>query len=266
MSKKPGKLRKTVRATGSLIAFCVTYLIVFAAAGAIFLLIYPNLDGIVAWLYGVLVTGAPPKAAGFLASVVSAFVVICYSIITGNRKHKLRIMRYRWVEELLLERKHFTRDDILKYHAEYNWDVYAGISFSTLLVIVSLLFTIGQSSKYTQVDFVIIFVSLLLLAVSAILLALVDMFHTNTLSPLVTSRKRFELVDIVIKFGSFAIVLQVCAITMFLSLVNPWLSIVVSTVSPAVIVLFSRLRSIPLDALVAEHQLNDEEAEEVLHV
>jgi hypothetical protein len=263
MSKKPGRLLKAARAMGSLIEFGVFYLIVLGIGVALFLLLYPNLDAIVTALYNVMVAGAPPKAAGFLASVVSAAVVICYSIITGNRKHKLRIMRYRWVEELLLEKKHLTRDDILKYHAEYNWDVYAGISFSTLLVIVSLLFTMGESSKYTHIDFVIIFVSLLLLAVSAVILALVDMFHTNTLSPLVTSRKRFELVDIVLKLGTFAIVLQVCAITMFLSLVNAWLSIAVAAVSPAVIVLFSRLRSIPLDALVEEHQLSQEETEEV---
>jgi hypothetical protein len=263
MSKKPGRLRKAARAVGSLIEFGVLYLIVFGIGGALYLLIYPNLDTIVAGLYNVLVAGAPPKAAGFLASIVSAAVVFCYAAVTGNRRQKFRITRYRWVEELLVEKKHLTRDEILKYHAEYNWDVYAGISFSTLLVIVSLLFTIGESSKYTHIDFVIIFVSLLLLAVSAIILALVDMFHTNTLSPLVTSRKRFELVDVVIKLGSLAIVLQVCAITMFLSLVNPWLSIAVSVVSPAVIVFFSRLRSIPLDALTEEHNLTEEETDEV---
>ena len=242
---------------------CVSLTIVFGVAVGLFAFVYPNITGIVARLYSVLVAAPPPKAAGFLASVVSAFVAFCYAAVTQNRKKKQHITRYRWAEEVLVERKHLTRDDILKYHAEYNWDAYAGISFSTLLVIVSLLFTFGRDTRYEHIDYLIVFCSLLLLAVSAIILAIVDMFHTNTLSPLVTSKKRFELIDTIIKLGSFAIVMQVCAITMFLSLLNAWLSIVVSVVSLALIVFFSRLRGIPLATLVEEHQLSEAEIEEV---
>jgi hypothetical protein len=259
-AKRSGKRFRGLRDAAGLVA---SLIIVFGLAAGLFALIYPLAPAILGYLHKVLVVAPPPKIAGFVASIVSAVVAFGYAAVTQNRKRRNYVTRYRWVEELLVEKNHLTREDILRYHAEYNWDVYAGISFSTLLVIVSLLFTFGKDARYEAIDYLIVFASMLLLAISAIVLAVVDMFHTNTLSPLVTCKKRFELVDIILKLGSLAIVMQVCAITIFLSLLNSWLSIAVAIVSLLLIVFFSRLRGIPLETLIAEFQLTEVERDEV---
>jgi hypothetical protein len=240
----------------------MSYLITLALTFALVLLLLPFSDELIGGLHSVFSADPPGGSVGLLVSLSGGVVIFGYVAVTQDRRQKDNIFRYRRAELKLLELKKMERQEILDYHAQYNWDTYAGLSFSVLLVIASLLFTLGNAID-TQEEEVIVFVSLLLLAVSSVALMIVDLFHTNTLSPLITAKKRFELVVVTIKIGSAAIILQVCGISSFLALINSWLSVFVSLVAVVGIVFFSGCRGVPLAALKSERNLSDEDGEEI---
>jgi hypothetical protein len=200
-------------------------------------------------------------ADGVLASISGAVMTTIFVLFTQNRRIPHFILRYRSAEERLIEFKKMQVEEIVRYHTEFNWDVYASMSVGALIIVVSVLYE--KKDVLTDQKGVVIFLSLLFLALSATLLAIVDMFHTNTLSPLITTHKRFQLVDLTLKIGSIAIVLQICAISSFVALINVWLSFLVSAASLWLVVFFAVRRGVSLDDLKRERNLTDREAEEI---
>jgi hypothetical protein len=235
-------------------------LFVFVATAFAVALLLPHSRSLMDLVYETFVASPPDKSVGVLVSIITSIAVFAYVAITQNIRFGREISRYRWAELKLVELGKMKIDEVMTYHARYNWFSYAGMSFSTLLIITSLLYTGSPTDKDQTV---IVFMALSLLGIASIILAVIDIFHTNSLSPLITIRKRFELINRVIILGGAAIVLQVCAISIFLSLINPWLSIFASVTAIYLIISFSLVRGVPPKALQAERQLTDDELHQV---
>jgi len=154
------------------------------------------------------------------------------------------------------------RNEILEYHRSYNWHAYAGLSFSTLFIVVPL-FLDGKLTDRTPVEYFAIIFGLALLAVATVILGVIDFVHTNTLTPLVTTKRRFQIIHWVIVFGGAALALQICAVGVFLSLINPWLSIVSTIVALGLMAFLSEVRAIPAADIQIERGLTDEQIEQV---
>lgn len=197
---------------------------------------------------------------GVLASLSGAVMTVVFVLLTQNRRVAKFILNYRSVEERLIAIKKMQIEEILRYHTEYNWDGYASMSVGALMVVVSIL--IDRGPPHGERGAVIV-LSILFLALSAILLAIVDMFHTNTLSPIITTRKRFQLIDLILKIGSIAIVLQICAISSFIALINVWLSFAASAVALWFVVFFAVRRGMSVEELKAERGLTDQQAKDI---
>lgn len=213
-------------------------------------------------LYGFFHEG-PDKSVGLFVSLVTAVVTLLYPAVTQNRRRKRAVVRFRWAEQYLIEKQKMQTREILEYHAQHHWDVYAVASISALLIVVSVIFTSPGTENWPHDVWVIVDVSLFLLAISSIALAYVDLVHTNTLSPLVTTRKRFAMVNMIIIVGSISIAFQLSAISALLALISTWLSIVVSFVAITLSVYFTHLRAIPLQELQDQRKLSDDETEEL---
>jgi hypothetical protein len=240
----------------------VRYFVVFSVALALVYFVEPKLEGVATWLQMNVLASRPSASLGIAASIVASLVAFFYVLLSQNRKKSGHILRYRWAEQALIQLNRMTREEILAYHASYNWHAYAGLGFSTLFIIVPLFFT-DQIKSTNTMDQVAIFIGLGLLGISTVILGITDLFHTNTLTPLIPSDKRFELIDAIIKLGGLALMLQVCAIGVFLSLINSWLSVATSFFSLWLTIFITERRGVPIASLQEERQLTEEEAARV---
>lgn len=236
---------------------------VFVATAIAVIFVAPNAKEWVSIFHDKIVASPPDKSVGVVASLFTGVSIFLYIAISQNLKISKNITRYRWAELRLLQLGKMSSEEIITYHARYNWFSYAGLAFSTLLIITSLLVTDSSQVTADEEHSVIVFLSLALLGLSSIMLAIVDLFHTNSLSPLITAKKRFELIDSVIRIGGAAIILQVCAICVFLALINSWLSLLASFSALWLVMQFSLQRGVPLEDLKKERNLSDHELEEV---
>jgi hypothetical protein len=230
------------------------YLIVFAAAAGLVFVFNP----FVVWLSKLPGSGVfaqrPSPSWGIAASLVSSLLGFAYIVISQNRAKAGMIRRYRRAEELLIGFGKMKAGDILEYHRSYNWHAYAGLGFSTLFIIVPLFFT-DQIKTTDPLEKIAILLGLGLLGFATVILGIIDLFHTNTLTPLVTTERRFALIDVILKFGGLALMLQICAAGVFLSLINSWLSVAMACLSLWLMIFITERRGVPIDQLVKEHGL-----------
>lgn len=239
------------------------YIIVFSIAAAMVYLGGPLVEAAATWLNASVTNERPPASWGIAASFVSSIIAYAYIYFSQNwRKKPGYIRRYRWAEQTLAGMGRMTRDEILQYHGSYNWHAYAGLGFTTLFIIVPLFIT-GQLKVTDPLDELAIFLGLGLLGASTVILGMTDLFHTNTLTPLITSDRRFALMDIIIKLGGGALALQVCAVGIFLSLINSWLSIMTSALTLWLTIFITERRGVPIASLQKERELTDEQARQV---
>ena len=92
---------------------------------------------------------------------------------------------------------------------------YAGLSFSALFIIVPL-FLDGKLTDRTPVEYFAIIFGLGPLAVAKVILGVVDFVHANTLTPLVTTKRQFQILHWAIILGAAALSLQICAVGVIL--------------------------------------------------
>lgn len=230
------------------------YLVIFVLAAALVLVCHP----LVVWLPKLAQSGLfaqrPSPSLGITASLVSSFLGFFYIVVSQNRTKPGVIRRYRRAEELMIGFKKMKAGDILEYHRSYNWHAYAGLGFSTLFIIVPLFFT-DQIKTTDPFDKLAIFLGLGLLGFATVILGIIDLFHTNTLTPLVTTERRFVLIDVILKLGGLALMFQIAAVGVFLSLINSWLSVAMACLSLWLMIFITERRGVPIDQLVEEHEL-----------
>ncbi len=208
---------------------------------------------------------------GVGAAVVTAIYGGFYTWYGQNRIHKdQEIRQYQVAEEILMDpdnqgviEKELTQESMRAYHATYGWSGYAALSFSAVFVIIVLIFTAGPNLfKDNPIQEVSAYVAVGLLAVSAVVLTLIDALHTNSLSPLVPTDSRFRLIKVIIGFGFLAILLQVLALGVFLSLLHWAVSWVTCAVALAIMVLASQIRVISKQSVIKERGISGELAEQ----
>jgi hypothetical protein len=207
-------------------------------------------------------TNAFPKVGpmfGVTVSIVSSILGFVYVAATQNRKQRGVIRAYRWAEAVLIYQGRMSENELLQYHRSYNWHAYAGLAFSTVFILVSLLF----NEKYGGLETAIIYIGLALLTIATLLLGIIDFVHTNTLTPLVTIDARFRIIHWVIVFGGLALFLQICAVGVFLSLITPWLSVVSSVTGIGLMIFITSVRGVPLNSIAIERNLESSELSDV---
>ena len=234
------------------------YVAVFAIAAVLVYLCNP----FVVWLSKLAGSGVfaqrPSPSWGIAASLVSSLLGFFYITVSQSRSKDGIIRRYRRAEELLIGFNKMKSEEILEYHRSYNWHAYAGLGFSTLFIIVPLFFT-GQITSQEPFDRLAIFLGLGLLGLATVILGIIDLFHTNTLTPLVTTDRRFALIDVILKLGGLALMLQICAVGVFLSLINSWLSVAMACLSLWLMIFITERRGVSIDMLAKERGLTDQE-------
>jgi len=206
---------------------------------------------------------APATSFGVSVSVIGSLVVFVYTALTQNMRAKGVVRSYRRAEEELMNLNKMSPQEILDYHRSYNWHSYAGLGFSTLFIIVAL-FIEGRLGAGSGFDFAVIVFGLALVACAAVILGIVDLVHTNTLTPLVTVDKRFELINILIILGGLALSLKICAVGVFLALINSWLSVLTTAVMIILMISLTRMRGIPIQSLRYERDLTDHDVQRVM--
>lgn len=183
---------------------------------------------------------------GVAAAFIAAWSTVVFTAFNQNRDSRAKVRKYRAAEESLVKDERIDPGDMVRYHSNYKWHTYGSISFSTLFIIVSVIVT-GDS--YSIEENVVIGLSIFLLMLSAFVLAAIDLMHTNTLSPLVPDRKRFELVNTSIVLGGFAVVLQIAAVISFVALFSVPASVGGAIAFFLLNVWITRIRAIPREEL-----------------
>jgi len=183
---------------------------------------------------------------GVMAALVAAWSTVVFTAFNQNRDSRTKVRKYRAAEESLVGSDKINVGDLIQYHSNYKWHAYGSISFSTLFIIVSV---IVAGDNYSMEENVVIGLSIFLLMLSAFILAAIDLMHTNTLSPLVPIRKRFELVNMSVVLGGFAVVLQIAAVISFVALFSVPASVGGAIAFFVLNVWVTRIRAIPRDDL-----------------
>lgn len=222
-------------------------------------------DRAVAWLYAKLIASPPPTSTGLAVSIIATLIGLVYVLSTQNRTKPGFVRRYRWAELELMKldaekSKHGEgtgfRQDMLSYHSKFHWYSYAGLGFQSVFLIV-VLFGPEKLRVMPQANQVGVFLGLALLGISTVIFGFTDFFHTNTLSPLVTSKRRMHLIAIIVMLGGVSYLLQICAVGIFLALINPWLSLFTSIVGVALMILITEMRGVPVEELQDELDLDE---------
>lgn len=234
------------------------YVAIFVVAAGLMIIFHP----VVVWLPKLAQSGLfaqrPSASWGIAASLVSSLLGFFYIVFSQNRAKAGMVRRYRQAEKLMMGFGKINAEQILDYHRSYNWHAYAGLGFSTLFIIVPLFFT-DQIKTTDPFDNLAILLGLGLLGFATVILGITDLFHTNTLTPLVTTERRFALIDVILKLGGLALMLQISAVGVFLSLINSWLSVAMACLSLWLMIFITERRGVPIDQLVAEHGLTAEQ-------
>lgn len=233
-------------------------------------------DKLAAWLYDKLVVSPPPTSTGLAVSVITILIGLVYVLATQNRTKQGMVRRYRWAELKLMELEidklkqgetltgDSFRQDMVRYHGQFHWNTYAALGFQSVSLIV-VLSAAEKIRAMLPVDQVGVFLGMALLGISTVVFGLTDFFHTNTLSPLVTSKRRMLLINVIVMLGGFSYLLQICSVGIFLALMNPWLSFITSITGLGLMVLITELRGVPINELEEERQLSEGEKAEVMN-
>ncbi len=247
------------------VAFYSSAMIIILLPLAIGFLLHDKFDLIVNFLYN----NEPHPYCGMTLALASSWLTASFIYLAQNRPIGSKINRYARAEKKLLELGKISKEAILQYHSNFSWGAYASLGFSTVFIVATLILQPSlpgvqendtSTTQVASVTDVIVFVSLALLLVSAIILATVDVVHTNSLSPLLPTSKRFDMVNKTIVFAGIAFMMQIAAVNIFITLISTWLSIIGATLSIFIYWILMRSRNIKLQALVEEFELNETEA------
>ncbi len=233
-------------------------------------------DRAVTWLYNKLVASPPSTSTGLAVSLITCLIGLVYVVVTQKRTKQDFVRRYAAAELWLLKRDaerlkqgkikagDSFRREMLSYHSHFHWNTYAALGFQSVSLIV-VLSAIDKIRVMPQANQVGIFLGIAFLGVSTVLFGFTDFFHTNTLSPLITSKRRMFLINIIVMLGGFSYVLQICSAGMFLSLMNPWLSFITSVTGLALMMLITEVRGVPIEELQHEQHLSEGEKNELMN-
>jgi hypothetical protein len=208
-------------------------------------------------------TPGPSITFGVSVSVMGAIVVFLYTAVTQNIKTKNVLRSYRAAEQKLIDMGKMESREIVEYHRSYNWHSYAGLGFSTLFIIIAL-FLEGRLGERAGTELAVITLGLALISAATVILGVVDLVHTNTLTPLVTVDRRFAIINVIIVLGGFALSLQICAVGVFLSLINSWLSVFTTGVMLILMITLTQMRGIPVKSLHTERSLTLDEIKRIV--
>ena len=249
--------------------------IAFFASAIFFVLILPLAAGFLLWgnfetIVDFFSYNTPHPYVGMTIALASSWLTASFVYFAQNRPIRTKINRYARAEIRLMELGKISKESILEYHSHFSWGAYASLGFSTVFIVASLLLQgpfeyhirgiEPSTDQAASVREVIVFVSLALSLISAIIFATVDIVHTNSLSPLLPAGKRFDMVNKTILFAGAAFMIQIAAVNIFITLMSTWLSIIGATLSIVIYLILMRSRNIKLQALIEEFELNETEA------
>ena len=233
------------------------------AVGALFIITIPLLIGALAVTNGpfwaALINHPPHPYWGMGAALIAGYIIVVYVYVSQNSPRRKTVSRYAKAEYTMIESKHMSKESLIEYHTNIDWRTYASLSFSTLFIVVSFIVQNGVDPQLSMEEDMIYFVSVLLLASSAICLTAADMVHTNSLSPIVPLKKRFQLINLVVVLGGVAFIMQGAAVQIFLSLMNTWISIFGAALGLVLNFIVIKSRSFTLAALAEEFGVDDDE-------
>ncbi len=199
--------------------------------------------------------------SGVWIGVFSGIIVILFVLIEQNRPRKNYITSYRKAEEYFIYTKNnnFDFNSLMCYHREYNWSLYAGIFISAALLAAAFSYNIDYVKARN-----LAFVSCTSMAVGGALIAVVELVHTNTLTPLVPTPSRFRIVNLCIIFGGFGVTLSICAVISFIAILSPLASLIAGFSFIAVIIFLTGQRVLLKEEIVNAFGLNDSQWTELM--
>ncbi len=202
-----------------------------------------------------------PPSSGILIAIISGISVVIFVLYEQNRARERYITSYRKAEEYLIltKNKKFNFESLMCYHRSYNWSLYAGVFLSAALLAAAFSYDIDYYEARN-----LAFVSCSAMAVGGTIIAVVELVHTNTLTPLVPVNSRFRIVNWCIILGGFGVTVSICAVICFIAILSPFASLAAGISFFVVIFLLTRQRAIPIDEISEAFNLNPDQIAELL--
>ena len=180
--------------------------------------------------------------------VVTTFVVLLLVVLFQRSRAHGQITVYRPYERALLDSGKLELDDLLSYHGQYTWGNYAAVTIGMVLLTVTLLAL--EADNLDAIETTIQNFAVFCMTAAAIMLSYADLMHTNTQTPIIPIKKRFELIDTSVRFGTLGTMITILAVLFFVAMISLPATAFSCVVFVAVLLWVQRQRSIPKDELL----------------
>lgn len=150
--------------------------------------------------------------------IVGAFVALLVVVSLSGFFSRRRINVYRPYELKLLEQGRLDLKDVLEYHSQYHWGAYAATAVGMVLLAVTILLT--SDFRLTEAQTLIQYIAIGSMTVATIILCWADLVHTNSQTPIIPIKKRFDLIDISVRFGTLGAMIMILSILFFVAMIS----------------------------------------------
>lgn len=172
-------------------------------------------------------------------------VILLHQVLLGG-KH---VGTYRTYEQELLRRGDYPLQALLDYHSLYHWGDYAAVTLGMVLVSVTLITVDGD--KLTGAMLEVQLIAIFTMIAAAVLLVFADLMHTNTQTPIIPLRSRFDLIDWSVRLGTMGTLVTVLAALFFVAIIDTWLTLAGCGFFLGTMILVYSVRRLPKAELAA---------------
>jgi hypothetical protein len=202
------------------------------------------------------------KWMGLIWILASLVVFALMPLLTKKVFSKEYVMVYRPYEHKLLQIGRLKLQDMKEYHGLYHWGDYGAISSSIVPLIIVTLLSAREKFDSTEIKIIAIICFLLVLSVLSLIWA--DLVHTNSQTPIIPIKKRFELIDLSVVFGTFGTMSLVLSTIAFLTLMNLWLVIFGSIMYVGIMAYTINKRRIPKKEFFQYFKISGTEGQDLI--
>ena len=184
------------------------------------------------------------------------FIVVCLiCLFYQTTIKKSKITNFTRAEYYLVKIGKIDLSEMTSYHSAVNWSTYAGFSFTALF----LAFTVSREAPGIE-----ILLPLIILLISAVIMAVVDRSFTNNLSPMIPINTRFRITKICILWGWIGFVLMLYALALFFSGFYAAIGPLIALLLLASTLRIGYARAVPIKDIVQKFNLNKKQESELL--
>lgn len=180
--------------------------------------------------------------------VVATFLALLAVVALQSKRARSRVVVYRHYERALLDGGHLKLEDLLNYHSQYSWGNYAAVTIGMVLLTVTLLAL--EADSLDAIETTIQNFAVFCMTAAAIMLSYADLMHTNTQTPIIPIKTRFELIDTSVRFGTLGTMITILAVLFFVAMISLPATAFACAVFVAVLLWVQSQRSIPKDELL----------------